>query len=129
MWRSTRISSRALSTASCVCLMSMSAALAGEADVVDVRIFPDGDGTYRFDVTVRHDDEGWDHYADAWEVLEPQGATLGRRVLHHPHVNEQPFTRSLSGVAIGSDVDEVIVRAHDSVHGYGGRTMTVTVPR
>jgi len=43
-------------------------------------------------------------------------------------VNEQPFTRSLSGVEIPADVAEVSVRARDSVHGYGGAEMTVAVP-
>ena len=53
------------------------------------------DGVWRFDVTVRHNDEGWDHYADAWQVIDPgSGDILGERILAHPHDNEQPFTRS-----------------------------------
>ena len=68
-------------------------ALAGEADVVGVEVTKQGQGRFRFDVTVRHADEGWDHYADRWEVLGPDGAALGVRELAHPHVNEQPFTR------------------------------------
>ena len=103
-------------------------ALAGEADVVDVEVTKQGEGRFRFDVTVRHADEGWDHYADRWEVLGPDGAALGVRELAHPHVNEQPFTRSLTGVAIPADVGEVRVRARDSVHGYGGEEKTVAVP-
>lgn len=79
-----------------------------------------GNGTWRFDVTVSHGDEGWDHYADAWEVLAPDGTLLARRVLAHPHVDEQPFTRSKSGIKIPDDLDHVMVRARDSVHGYEG---------
>lgn len=86
------------------------------------------DQGYRFDVTLRHADTGWDHYADAWEVLAPDGAVLGRRVLAHPHVNEQPFTRSLGGVRVPAGIDRVRIRAHDSVHGYGGREMEVALP-
>ena len=104
------------------------AAMAGEADVVDVEVGKQGDGRFRFDVTVRHADEGWDHYADRWEVLGPDGAALGVRELAHPHVNEQPFTRSLTGVSIPADVGEVTVRARDSMHGYGGAEMSVAVP-
>jgi len=103
-------------------------AFAGEADVVDVEVTKQGEGRFGFDVTVRHADEGWDHYADRWEVLGPEGAALGVRELAHPHVNEQPFTRSLSGVEIPANVAEVSVRARDSVHGYGGAEMTVAVP-
>ena len=101
--------------------------LPGEADIVDVRAQQAADGTWRFDVTVRHDDTGWDHYADKWDVVGPDGAVLGERVLLHPHVNEQPFTRSLSGVSIPATVSVVTIRAHDSVHEYGGEEISVTL--
>jgi hypothetical protein len=104
------------------------AALAGEADVVDVSVTRTGEDTYTFAVTVRHDDTGWDHYADRWQVLGPDGAVLGERVLLHPHETEQPFTRSLSGVVIPADVETVNVRAHDTVHGYGEAEMRVPLP-
>ncbi len=105
------------------------AAAAGEADVLAVDVRADGDGTFRFTVTVRHDDEGWDHYADRWEVVAPDGTVLATRVLAHPHVREQPFTCSLSGVAIAPGVSRVRVRAGDLAHGLGGREVEVEVPR
>lgn len=104
-------------------------AIAGEADVVDVRVTPEAGGTFRFDVTVRHTDEGWDHYADGWEILGPSAILLGKRKLWHPHVDEQPFTRSLTGVEIPVEIGQVKIRAHDSVHGYGGREVIIRVPR
>lgn len=103
--------------------------MAGEADVVGVKIIKEGTGTYRFDVTVRHGDEGWKHYADGWDVVAPDGKVLGTRELAHPHENEQPFTRSLAGVVIPDGINEVSLRAHDSVHQYGGAEMRVQVPR
>ena len=42
-----------------------------------------------------------------------------------PHVHEQPFTRSQSGVFIAPHVRRVRVRAHDRLHGFGGRTVSV----
>ncbi|MCP5085558.1 MAG: hypothetical protein GY952_01945 [Rhodobacteraceae bacterium] len=75
--------------------------------------------TWRFDVTLRHDDTGWDHYADGWGVYTEDGAELGYRVLAHPHVNEQPFTRSLGGVEISGSVKRVVIVPRDSVHGVG----------
>ena len=101
---------------------------AGEADVVGVAVTKESNGVYRFDVTVQHKDEGWDHYADKWDVVAPDGSVLGIRILHHPHVDEQPFTRSLSGAKIPSDTKTVTIRAHDSVHKYGGKTVTVRLP-
>ncbi len=100
-------------------------ARAGEADIVAAEARRSSDGSWRFDVTVRHADTGWEHYADKWEVLAPDGTLLGERVLLHPHVEEQPFTRSLSGVAIPPGVTRVRIRAHDSVHAYGGRELTL----
>ncbi|MCZ4281978.1 hypothetical protein O4H49_14395 [Kiloniella laminariae] len=95
-------------------------AMAGEADVLSVEAVKEKGGSWRFNVSVRHDDTGWDHYADKWEIVSPEGLVLGTRVLHHPHENEQPFTRSLSGVVLPQGVTQVIVRAHDKVHGLGG---------
>jgi hypothetical protein len=96
--------------------------------VVGVEVTSDGGGTYRFDVTVAHADEGWDHYADAIDAVAPDGTILGTRVLLHPHENEQPFTRSLVGVGVPEGVTEVIFRARDSVHEYGGAEIKVTLP-
>jgi hypothetical protein len=103
-------------------------AFGGEADIVKVEATKSS-GNWRFDVTVRHDDTGWDHYADKWDVVGPDGTVYGTRVLAHPHENEQPFTRSLSGVEIPEQVTEVEIRAHDSVHEYGGKMMKVTLER
>ena len=99
--------------------------IAGKADVLGVEVRKENGGTYAFSITVRHDDEGWKHYADRWEVMSPDGKVLGTRVLSHPHVNEQPFTRSLSGVRIPGQPTVVTVRAKCNVHGFGGREVTV----
>ena len=96
---------------------------------MEVKVHLGANGTYRFDVTVKHADTGWDHYADAFEVLSPDGQVLGTRILAHPHVNEQPFTRSLSNVKVPPDIDTVIVRARDKIHDYGGQTVTIELNR
>jgi hypothetical protein len=98
-------------------------------DVINVTIGPENADTYRFNVTLRHKDVGWNHYADRWEILGPKGTILATRVLAHPHVNEQPFTRSLSGVHIAPDIHEVTIRGHDLMHGYGGKQLKVRIPR
>ncbi|WP_342068777.1 hypothetical protein [Yoonia algicola] len=72
----------------------------------------------RFSVTLSHPDTGWDHYADAWEVLDTDGNSLGIRELLHPHETEQPFTRALSGVKIPDGATVVYVRARCNVDGW-----------
>lgn len=109
-------------------IMAGQGAIAGEADVLDVSVRQSANGTYSFSVTVKHGDTGWDHYAIRWQVLAPDETILGERVLLHPHENEQPFTRSLSGVVIPDGIDEVIIRAGDKVHEFGGAEMRVSLP-
>ncbi|MDX1374929.1 MAG: hypothetical protein R3357_05150 [Burkholderiales bacterium] len=103
-------------------------AAAGEADVVAVKPARESANRWRFDVTVRSNDKGWDYYADAFEVLTPDGRLLGRRILYHPHEAEQPFTRELTGVKIPPEVKSVVVRARHKPRGYDGETMTVRLP-
>ena len=111
----------------CFPILASSSVFAGEADVTDVKVVKVDADVFRFSVTVRHADEGWEHYADRWEVLDMNGNSLGSRVLMHPHVNEQPFTRSMT-LSLPMNVKEVRVRAHDKLHEYGGEEMVVAVP-
>lgn len=108
-------------------IISMNYAKAGEADVVNVKISAKGNDLFKFDVTVRHDDAGWEHYANRWDILDLNGNVLGSRVLAHPHDHEQPFTRSLT-LRLPENITTVVISAHDSVHGTGGATREVTVP-
>ena len=83
---------------------------------------------WRFDVTVSHPDTGWDHYADGWEVLDSKGNRLGFRELLHPHVDEQPFTRALSGIEVPEGAAPLFVRPRCSVDGWAGESFPVAPP-
>lgn len=109
-----------------ICSLFAGIASADEVKILNVKVEKTGP-SYRFDVTLSHADTGWDHYADLWEVILPDGTILGSRVLHHPHVNEQPFTRSLSGVKIPEGITKVLVRARDSKHGMSDDTYPVVL--
>jgi hypothetical protein len=98
-------------------LVLSSPVIAGNVEIVKAKA-EKGPSGWRFDVTLKHDDTGWEHYADAWRVLTPDGKELGTRTLYHPHENEQPFTRSLRNVKIGADINHVFIEAHDKVHGW-----------
>jgi hypothetical protein len=103
-------------------------ALADPPEVVQATATPGASG-WTFSVTIRHPDTGWDDYADGWEVLAPDGTRLGYRELLHPHVNEQPFTRSLSGVAVPEDLTQVLIRARDNVGGWAEATYPLDLPK
>lgn len=91
---------------------------AGDVDIIKVELHEQAPQNWRAHVTLKHADTGWDHYADGWRVVTPDGKELGQRTLHHPHENEQPFTRSLSGIAIPEEITDVVVEAHDKIHGW-----------
>ncbi len=100
-------------------------AFAGEADVLDAKATRSG-GDWRIEATIRHADTGWDHYANGFEVVGPDGTVLGTRTLYHPHVEEQPFTRSHT-LTIPADITSVTIRATDSVHGTGGAEVMISL--
>ncbi|MFC4246344.1 hypothetical protein ACFOZ7_04965 [Natribaculum luteum] len=95
-----------------------------EANVTAVAVEQNDDG-YRFDVTLYHDDDGEDGYANWWQVETLEGDRLGRRDLAHAH-GTQEFTRSAT-VSVPSDATCVVVRGHDQTHAYGGQAMLVTL--
>lgn len=107
-----------------LCATLATPVFADPAVIENVSARQSGD-TWRFDVTIRHPDTGWDDYADGWRVLDMDGNELGMRVLHHPHVDEQPFTRSLSGVAIPDGITKVQIQARESVGGWNEDTTVV----
>lgn len=87
--------------------------------------FEKSEDRWNVHVTLEHPDSGWEHYADAWEVLDAEGNRLGIRELAHPHVNEQPFTRSLFGVEIPEGTKVVYVRARCIVDGWNEDSVAV----
>jgi hypothetical protein len=105
-------------------LLLCSPAFADAPTIENVNMRKSG-GTWSFDVTLSHGDTGWDDYANGWRVLDKDGNELGVRKLAHPHVNEQPFTRSLSGVRIPEGITEVGIQASDSIGGWSSAVKTI----
>ncbi|MCR8825161.1 hypothetical protein [Pseudosulfitobacter koreensis] len=105
-------------------MLTATTSLADPPQIVAVTAAQTGD-TWQFDVTIAHPDTGWDHYADGWRVLDMDGRQLGMRILAHPHVNEQPFTRSLTGVAIPEGTRQVQIQARDLPGGWNAQTTVV----
>ena len=93
--------------------------------VKEVLATQEANGSWCFGTSVIHNDEGWEHYANGWEIIDLEGNQLGTRKLHHPHVNEQPFTRSQCNINIPANISKVIVRAKCNQHGFGGKAMLV----
>ncbi len=107
-------------------LLLSTAGHADEVRILEVKVeCPD---SCTFSVTLEHADQGWQHYADRWDVMTLEGKLLKSRVLHQPHENEQPFTRALSGVLVPQAGKQVKICAHDSKHGYSKNEVVVDLP-
>jgi hypothetical protein len=79
-------------------------------------------------VTVSSPYDSEARYADAVRVRSADGAAVyGTLELTHDHAAEQPFTRTLTGLAIPAGTTSVVVEGHDQVNGWGGGTLTVPV--
>lgn len=96
------------------------------AQVEFVKVVQGSNNSWTFSVSVRHNDQGWNHYADLWEVIDPEtGEVFAERVLAHPHETEQPFTRSQSRIIFPEGQRFVEVRARCQLHGFEGKTVLI----
>jgi hypothetical protein len=109
-------------------LLGATSAAAEAPEVIKAVATPAAMG-WNFDVSVAHGDTGWDHYADAWQIEDAQGNILGTRTLHHPHVDEQPFTRSLRQVMIPDGTREVFIRVKCSQAHWEEELFSVSLSR
>lgn len=97
-------------------------------DILEASATQDDSGAWTFAVTVSSPYDTPQRYADAWRVVDADGNELGIRVLAHDHANEQPFTRSQSGILIPEGITEVTIQGRDLVNGWGGGELTYTLP-
>ena len=104
------------------------------ADVTYVKSVQSDNGSWTFYVTLSHPDTSWEDYLNGWDVVTEDGTILKpnpdspfTRLLLHPHVDEQPFTRSQSSIEIPAGATIVTVRANDLVDGFGGQEVIVNL--
>lgn len=105
-------------------LFSANYLYAGQVSI-EKTVFRSTGNSWSINVTLKHKDTGWKHYADAWRVVDANGTEIAKRTLYHPHVNEQPFTRSLSRVKIPDATTVVFIEAHDTVHQWSPTKLKV----
>jgi hypothetical protein len=104
----------------------------GDANVTNVYVREEPDGQWTFHVSIEHKDVNWYDYVDGWDVVLPDGSAIkpdpfGKYTRHirHPHVHEQPFTRTQKEIQIPEGTDRVTIRAHDKKDGWGGEEIEV----
>ena len=113
------LSAMLLASASVVCQADQAVVIKATAKAL-------GENQYQINVTLKHGDEGWQHYANAWQVQTEAGQVLGTRTLHHPHVDEQPFTRGLT-LGIDPAIKTIFIQAVDRVHGANPKRFEINI--
>lgn len=96
-----------------------------EANVTEVSFVQIDPMTYRFNITLYHDDDGEEGYANFWVIETLNRTELGKRILTHPH-GTQEFSRSGS-IIIPENIDIVVVRGYDQTHGFGGQAIIINI--
>ena len=99
-------------------------AAASQVEIVNVMIEPAAN-RWTFHVSLKHEDTGWDHFADDWRIVDEKGKVLGDRKLWHPHEDEQPFTRSLANVLIPKGTEIIYIEAHCKKDGWSKQRVRI----
>ncbi|TNF97669.1 MAG: hypothetical protein EP297_10150 [Gammaproteobacteria bacterium] len=81
---------------------------------------------YSLYATIKSSDKDCNHYVNWWEAISEDGELLYRRILWHPHSNEQPFQRGGSTDKINENT-VFYVRAHMYPSGYSSKGMKGSV--
>ena len=97
-------------------------------DVLAAKVRATGNNSFDFDVTVSSPYDSAKRYADGMRARSPDAQVYGERKLFHDHASEQPFTRDMYGVKVPPGIKSVVIEARDQKHGYGGKTIVVTLP-
>jgi hypothetical protein len=94
-------------------------------DIKSVEIEKVDESTADLSVTVSSPYDSPERYADGWRVLDQDDQVLGEHTLAHDHADEQPFTRTQTGLTVPDGTQELTVQGRDLKNGYGGQTATV----
>ncbi|MFV1984232.1 MAG: hypothetical protein ACC657_11880 [Thiohalomonadales bacterium] len=114
-----------ISTILILILLTSSNSLYASEVSIEKAVFRLNGSSWSVDVTLKHKDTGWNHYADAWRIVDAKGIEIAKRILHHPHVNEQPFTRSLSSVKIPDKTKIIFIQAHDTGQKWSSKKLEI----
>ncbi|MBL4743129.1 MAG: hypothetical protein JKX87_00560 [Cycloclasticus sp.] len=106
-------------------LLVVNSVYANEVDILSADLRNSSGDWWTTNVTIEHKDTGWEHYVDQWRVVDETGNVLGNRVLHHPHVDEQPFTRGTADINIPKGTVTIYIEAHDTVHGWSPNRLKI----
>ncbi|HEY6635633.1 MAG TPA: N-acetylmuramoyl-L-alanine amidase, partial [Acidimicrobiia bacterium] len=86
------------------------------------------EGLYEFIVTISSPQDSEERHADAFRVIGDDGIVYAVEELEWTGGEPQPFTATVTGLAIPESVNRVTIEGRDLVYGWGGGTVEVPLP-
>ncbi len=95
--------------------------LAQKADVIEAKVKKSFGGKYVAYVKIDHKDEGYEHFADRWEIFDQNGKRLTIRIIFSPTTEKETIESYLYGFAVPEGTKKLIFKAHCNKDGWGGK--------
>ena len=102
--------------------------MAEKADVIDAKIKKSYGGSYVAYVKIKHNDVDASHFADEWEILDENGKRITVRLIFGPQPGKEIIDSELYGFKIPKGTKKIIIRAHCSKDGFGGKEFEIDLP-
>lgn len=111
-----------------VSLALSSPLLAKEVEISKVELEPTS-ATWTVHVTLRHDDEGYDHYVNGWRIVDAKKNVLASQEIYHPHNKKKSFTDNKSNITIPKDAKIIFLEAQAKPHGWGKQRVRIDMSK
>jgi hypothetical protein len=98
--------------------------LVGEGETMHERTPADDD---KVTTRLRRLTHPYRHFVNWWVIVGPKNEKIHKRNVEQPHPGGWPFTLLERGIKIPLGITQVTFKAHDKIHGYGPRTVTVDI--
>jgi hypothetical protein len=102
--------------------------LAKEVEITKVELEPTG-STWTVHVTLRHDDQGFEHYANGWRLVDAKKNVIAAQELYHPHDKKKSFTDSKANIKIPSQTKLVFLEAQAKPHGWSKQRVRIDLTK
>ncbi len=102
--------------------------LAKEVEISKVELEPTGP-TWTVHVTLRHDDESYEHYANGWRIVDAKQNVLASQELYHPHKKKKSFTDNKTNITIPNTAKVIFLEAQAKPHGWSKRRVRIDMTK
>lgn len=100
--------------------------LAGPANIAMVKI-TGIESSMTIEVVLKHDDDGWEHYADSVAIFTTAGEKLANVAIKRPHAGHDYISVRLNNLDLPEGTEALIIKGNCSIDGWVGQPVTVSL--